>query len=89
MGNMNSYPIMGYRIVTSSFMTVPEERVVDRSWKERLFSLPWHPMRKTKTIIVQVPSQQIFIDHVHQTMYCHPSLYAKIAEEVSSVSNSV
>jgi len=28
---------------------------VSRPWKERLFSLPWHPLRATKTTVPLIP----------------------------------
>ena len=44
------------RIIESVYLTeagAPYE--LRRSWKERLFSRPWHPLKRTRTIVPQVP----------------------------------
>jgi hypothetical protein len=43
-------------IIFSDFCFGLEDRIVERSWRERLFSRPWRPWRKWKTIEVSVPA---------------------------------
>lgn len=38
----------GYRIVVCR----PTTKTVKRTWRERLFSRPWRPLKKTKVVIV-------------------------------------
>lgn len=48
----------GVRIVTSLLMVedgAPYE--VRRTWRERLFSTPWRPMRATRTVVPKVPKR--------------------------------
>jgi hypothetical protein len=47
----------GIPIITNPYLT--ESKVVPRSWKERLFSWPWRPLVKTKTI--QVPDDKVYL----------------------------
>lgn len=39
-------------IVASKY--VSDLTKVDRTWKERLFTLPWNPFKKTKTVKSQI-----------------------------------
>lgn len=43
-----------------------------RSWKERLFSLPWNPLKSTKTVVPKVPSRQVLI--LGDTVIVHPNM---------------
>ena len=48
--------VNGLRVIESVYLTEPGEPYeVRRSWTERLFSRPWEPLRRTRTIIPQVP----------------------------------
>lgn len=38
---------MGIRIIADPY--VSDFKIIKRSWKERLFTLPWQPLRKTNT----------------------------------------
>jgi hypothetical protein len=49
---------------------VPETIWVKRTWKERLFSLPWKPFQKMR----ETPGVYI----VGGVIYCHPKRYAEI-----------
>ena len=50
----------GVRITEDINMVVPGEPYEkQRTLKERLFSLPWRPLKKTKTITPMVPSKEI------------------------------
>ena len=49
-----------------------------RPWGERLFSMPWCPLRKTKTVVPQVPSDEIF--NIGRALVMHPET-AKIVRE--------
>lgn len=51
----------GIEILTSPYLTEPESRVVARTWRERLGSWPWRPWVREKTIVVQVPSKQVYM----------------------------
>ncbi len=43
-----------------------------RTWKERLFSLPWNPFKSTKTVVPKVPSKQCLV--FRDTVITHPEM---------------
>lgn len=72
---------MGFKVIGSHAMTMPGEPVqVKRSWKARLFSLPWRPLLTHRTFIPQVPSNMIVIDERENTIVMHPSLIDKLVK---------
>lgn len=66
----------GFKIVTDAGLTQPEKRIVDRTWKERLFSWPWTPFIKQKVIIVHVPSKEVY--SMNGTIIMHPSVFSDL-----------
>jgi len=46
--NLMKYARMGIKIVADKH--VSDLSVVDRTWRERLFTLPWTPFVKTKVV---------------------------------------
>jgi len=71
----------GMRIITSLDMVeegTPYE--VKRTWKERLFTLPWKPFYATKTAVPLIPKQTAtFLPN--GTLVMHPEMYDKIQKE--------
>lgn len=51
---MNPDIYMGIRFIPNKNLTVQE--TVPRTWKERLFSWPWRPRRKTNVIDIPNPT---------------------------------
>jgi len=43
-----------------------------RTWKERLFSLPWNPFKRTKTVVPKVPSKRVLV--FSNTVIVHPEM---------------
>ena len=70
-------------IIESIYMTTPEERIVTRTWKERLFSRPWRPLQPTKTVTVQVPREDLITIDGGKTFVGHPETVAKFREELA------
>jgi hypothetical protein len=73
---VNQQFINGNRWQASNLMTVAKTEEVKRTWKERLFSWPWRPLRKTKYVTTHVPSEQVIF--AHGTYFAHPELIEKI-----------
>ena len=62
----------GIRVIpTINAMT---SETVDRTKKERWWSWPWKPWKKTK--IVARPA--MYLVKADSTIYCHPSLYRRV-----------
>ncbi len=83
----NSIPntINGFKIMENPLMTeAGEPYEVKRSWKERLFTRPWRPFKKTRTVVPQIPSRQIIM--MDRIIYMHPILKAEVeALKINSV----
>lgn len=64
--------LSGFRVIESEYLTEAGEPVqVRRSWRERLFSRPWRPLRQTRTVIPQVPMKGGYRLGKH-TIVMHP-----------------
>lgn len=63
---------MGMRILESPYLLQKGTPIeVRRTWRERLFSLPWRPLAKTRTVVPMVPhSGAVRIDA--NTYVMHP-----------------
>lgn len=78
MNNAYNY-LLGIRIIEDASLTIVGDPIeVERSWKERLFSLPWRPWKKVKIIIPQVPDPHIY--QFEGTMVMHPTIVKQIKE---------
>ena len=54
-------------------MTTPGKPVqVKRTIKERLFTRPWRPFTTHRTVVPQLPSNEIVVDSINQVIYVHP-----------------
>lgn len=60
----------GIRIFYSNLMDNPE--IVVRTWKERLFTRPWNPRQKIKTI------HRPYMAIINGDLYAHPTMKEQI-----------
>lgn len=68
------------RIIESEFMTEPGEPYqVHRTWKERLFTLPWHPLRTIRVVVPQVPMKDA-LRLQDGTFIVHPASLAAVRQ---------
>ena len=74
---MNNFFGIKVVIINSLYETVPVK--VSRTWKERLFTFPWHPLQKTKIVHEQHPA----IYKHGGVIYAHPSKAAQINSMLS------
>jgi hypothetical protein len=75
----------GMRIYTNALLTESgEPYTVDRTWKERLFSLPWKPWKSTKVIIPTVPSTKVYAlsDNI---LIMHPDMEHTIYNQLQAL----
>lgn len=76
----------GYRVhINSSLVKDGEPKEVSRAWFERLFTRPWQPLKKTKTVIPKVPSREVIVDKIHMAMHMHPVVYEQFKQEFGGV----
>lgn len=64
-------------MITSKQMTETVEKTVERTWFERLFSWPWRPWVRTKTIMKEIPSDEFLVLNERAIM-CHPEMEKEI-----------
>lgn len=71
--NDHRQSLFRYEIIKDINMTeAGEPYQVDRAWKERLFTRPWKPLQKTKSITPQVPSRECRM--MGNIIYMHPEM---------------
>lgn len=72
----------GFQIVETELMTLPAETLTfRRTWRERLLTFPWHPMRKWRHVTLPpAPRNDLIVSHELGRIYCHPTVAAKLRE---------
>lgn len=73
----------GLRVMESPWLTVEREEIERRSWKERLFSWPWVPWVKEKTVVYRDPDPNFYYDGDF-VVYCHPAMAAQLREYIAN-----
>lgn len=79
MSNYNEIPFHGYKIILNRQLSTPIPEEINRTWKERLFSWPWRPFKKTKIIIRYEPIKTIYSDG--NKLIMHPEVFRVFREE--------
>ena len=65
-------PLMGYRIYTNPQLTEVETYELERTVRERWFSLPFRPWVKLKTVSRTVPSKKLIVQN--KVIVVHPAM---------------
>lgn len=69
-----------FKIRESIFVTEDGEPYEEpRTWRERLFSLPWRPLQATRTITPKVPSRAVY-ELLDGSLVMHPETAAMVRE---------
>jgi len=69
--------IAGYNYVENWNMVVDGKPYrVNLTWKERVFSWPWRPFKKTKFVTPKVPDPNVII--IGNQIYAHPAVIESI-----------
>ena len=68
--------------VTSAYLTISVNRRVKRTWKERLFEKPWHPMIKTKLVYSEIPDPKVYM--IGNILYCHPATLKRLRQALET-----
>lgn len=71
----------GWQIIESNHLTIPVDKIVNRSWIERLFSWPWKPWIKTKLITERHPDPNIY--KIDNKIICHPTIAQQLKAELA------
>lgn len=74
--------ILGVKIITNHLMVENGDPYkVIRTWKERLFSCPWRPFKKTRTIIPKVPMRSV-MKLPNGTYVMHPAMLNELKRQL-------
>lgn len=77
----------GKHVITSLFMTEAGDPIeVRRGWRERLWSWPWRPWRRTRTIIPQMPSKTVYV--TQNSIVIHPAMLDELRKLDGTVASS-
>lgn len=70
----------GIRIIESAYLVEDGPPIeVPRTWRERLFTLPWQPRKRTKTVITKVPAKHGY-RMGSNTIVMHPETARQLRE---------
>lgn len=72
----------GFELRGNSLLVVSKTTLEHRSWKERLFTLPWRPLKKEKHVTEWVGSNEVV--RVGNVLYAHPDMIEKIKVQLSN-----
>lgn len=75
--------LMGYPVIYSVYCGTYEDKIVPRTWRERLLSRPWRPWEKTKTVNEFVPN--VLMVGSPPIIVAHPSLKDAVEAEVAKL----
>ena len=80
-------PLCGYTVIENPALTQPEEKTGIRTWRERLLSRPWRPLRATKVVIDQVPSREFYVCNETRRIVMHPAMKAEVMRAIDGRGN--
>lgn len=73
----------GFTVTYSEYLTKDgEPQEIKRTLKERWFTRPWNPLKKTRTVIPQVPRKEFVM--FNNTICAHPAL----KDEIDAIINT-
>lgn len=73
----------GLMVRTDPHMVDVTYETVDRTWTERLFSWPWRPLQKTKTIQHATPKKEAY-QLPNGIMVMHPEALRALREAIDN-----
>jgi len=86
-----------YRIIEDVNLVDVEMNIVNRSWKEKLFSIPWKPWIKTKVVEKRIPKQEVYIMKMgnrytgynsigsQNIIVCHPCMINELKNSLNKI----
>ena len=77
--------MLGVKIIESRLMVEDGEPYdVKRSWRERLFSRPWRPLRPTRMVVPKVPKREVII-LPDGSLVMHPEIAKMLRQQTKGV----
>lgn len=79
--NVMPHTFQGLKVIVNPNLTKPgPPEQVRRTWRERWTTWPWRPWVATKTVVPQVPDDQVY--QVRGAFVMHPAVYHQLKAEV-------
>ncbi len=78
----NPMIFFGVKIYANPNLTELEEYIAQRTWGERLFTLPWRPWLAEEKRSRQIPSRQIY--RTSMGIICHPAMVAEVRSAIKA-----
>lgn len=76
----------GFQIIEDERLTINGDPYkVDRTWKERLFTLPWRPLRSFRYQRDQIPSTQVIQNG--NKLIMHPAIAKALHDSMMEINN--
>lgn len=79
--------LYGFEIVEAPHMVLLKSREVQRTWMERLFTLPWKPLEAMKTKHYEIPNPDVI--RWEGKLIMHPEVKKKLIAELETQSSMV
>lgn len=74
--------LCGMKVITSPYLEQDGEPYeVVRTWRQRLFSLPWRPLLRSYMVTPKIPYQG-FYNVGNNTVVMHPDMLKKLEREL-------
>lgn len=74
--------LAGLQLIANDILTIPgPDREVRRTWRERLFTIPWTPLKATRKEPTRIPDPNFYVDHINNRIIAHPSVIDRILKE--------
>lgn len=75
----------GYRVYTDTSMIVISGTIeIKLTWKQRLFSRPWHPLMTHITENTYEPSREVIISETNHMMIMHPHTLKELEKAIKN-----
>lgn len=72
----------GMRVIESEWLMEPSEPMTERrTWRERLFTRPWRPFVRTRTVVRQIPYRGA-LRLSNGTLVIHPVTLRALREQL-------
>ena len=79
----------GIRIIENVNLVDLKIEFVNRTWKERLFTIPWTPWKKTKVVQHKIPKQEFYLidskEFGGKVVICYPVMVDELKKSLNKV----
>jgi hypothetical protein len=74
------FRVGGITVFKNPSLVIQRDEIVKRTWKERLFSLPWRPWIDIRLVIHYDPDPHVYV--YGNRLIAHPDIIAKLINQL-------